>query len=902
MTWFLIAAAVVLQGFAPAKQPLSIESRPGFSIERELSGGESHEYRLVLDQDELFIRLVVEQRGIDVVIAVNADGRTVAEVDRPNTGYGRESISVRGARAAEYRILVRSLAKSAPAGVYRLAVAELRPAVPRDESRVTAEQAVSLGETLRAGNTAEDCLRAIEKFEHALTLWRALDDPYEELWTLYGLGLSHRFLGRQQNAIADFEAALNVASKLSDVHGQAMVLTARGWAYLYVNQLEKARTDFGDALPLRRALGDRAGEALSETGLGWANLVKSAYHLALQHFRAARDLRRQIRDRRGEALTSIGIGRVLVELGLRPDALTELNRAHSILAELGDRFGEAEALSQLGWAYTTAQEPDTAVAYFERALALRRVVGDRAGEGITLFGIARAEHLRGRSYDALARVETALDIVEGMRGESVNQQIRMSYFASVQEYYGFSIEVLMALHRRDPSAGYAARAFSIHQRARTRVLLDLLENSSAPRESAEERSDQGRPLTADEVRRELLDANSLLLEYAVGEHRSVLWALTADTLTTYELPRRIDLEAAVLEWREEATARSIRVPGETAATRQSRVLRADRRAAAAAEVLSRMLLAPVAGELGRRRLVVVPHGVLQLVPFAALPAPSRLGDRRQLPLIVEHEIVHLPSASAMVRLRRMTEQRTPAAKAVAVFADPVFSAGDERFSIGAQLPDVGTAPRGHPAANHFGRLPDHPAAPRLFATRWEADRITAMVPRGQALRLLDFAASRRAALNPDLRQYRVIHFATHAYADDVHPEAGGILLSSVGPDGQPMPGLLSVQDILGLRLGSDLVVLGGCRTALGQRIEGEGIVGLARGFFHAGVPRVVAGLWEAEDTATAQLMVRFYREMFGPSDPPVAAALRAAQIAMWKDPRWHAPYYWAGFVLQGEWR
>jgi CHAT domain-containing protein len=122
----------------------------------------------------------------------------------------------------------------------------------------------------------------------------------------------------------------------------------------------------------------------------------------------------------------------------------------------------------------------------------------------------------------------------------------------------------------------------------------------------------------------------------------------------------------------------------------------------------------------------------------------------------------------------------------------------------------------------------------------------------------------------------------------------------VGPDGSLQEGFLHLRDIYGLRLDADLVVLSGCRTALGRELRGEGLVGLTRGFLYAGAPRVVASLWKVEDRATSELMARFYRALWQEGLPP-AAALRSAQLSLRRERRWRDPYFWAGFVLQGAW-
>jgi CHAT domain-containing protein len=263
-------------------------------------------------------------------------------------------------------------------------------------------------------------------------------------------------------------------------------------------------------------------------------------------------------------------------------------------------------------------------------------------------------------------------------------------------------------------------------------------------------------------------------------------------------------------------------------------------------------------------------------------------------------VVSLPSASALAVLRRETSQRAPAPKLLAVLADPVLEPADPRVPGsnrgGARLEPTLAGPLLRSArdtgVNRFERLVN---------TRREAEAILALTGEAERLRALDFDASRETALRADLGEYRLLHFATHGLLNSRHPELSGLVLSLVDPRGQPQDGFLRAQDVYNMRLGADLVVLSACRTALGAEIRGEGLQSLVRSFMYAGAPRVVASLWNVRDDATAELMKRFYTGMIRERLAP-AAALRQAQLTMSTDDRWSAPYYWAGFVLQGEWR
>jgi CHAT domain-containing protein len=191
--------------------------------------------------------------------------------------------------------------------------------------------------------------------------------------------------------------------------------------------------------------------------------------------------------------------------------------------------------------------------------------------------------------------------------------------------------------------------------------------------------------------------------------------------------------------------------------------------------------------------------------------------------------------------------------------------------------------------------------PRLPFSRREADAIVAKAGQPRTLKALDFTASRETVFKSKLDQYRIIHFATHGLLNSQHPSLSGIVLSLYDEQGRPIDGFVRAHEIYNLKLNAELVVLSACRTALGSEIRGEGLVSLTRGFMYAGTPSVVASVWDVRDEATSELMSRFYERMFKGGKRP-AAALREAQVSLWKEKRWAAPYYWAGFVLQGEWK
>jgi CHAT domain-containing protein len=190
---------------------------------------------------------------------------------------------------------------------------------------------------------------------------------------------------------------------------------------------------------------------------------------------------------------------------------------------------------------------------------------------------------------------------------------------------------------------------------------------------------------------------------------------------------------------------------------------------------------------------------------------------------------------------------------------------------------------------------------RLPFSRQEAEAALSYAPGAGNLKALSFDASRQRATSADLSRYRILHFATHGLLNSEHPELSGLVLSLVDTTGKPQDGFLRLHDIYDLKLNADLVVLSACQTGLGKQVRGEGLVGLTRGFMYAGAPRVVASLWQVNDVATAELMKHFYHGLLKEGLRP-AAALRSAQLELMKQKRWASPYYWAPFVLQGEWK
>src|SRR6185436_4927247 len=718
---------------------------------------------------------------------------------------------------------------------------------------------------------AGDRRRALEITQSALALARETGDRFEQGLLLNNIAVIFGYEGQWEKAIELFEEAAAIHAEGGRQAEEAAALLNIGVAWAQLGDHRRAIALFERALPISRALGDRGRELALLIYLGGAHRDAGETAAAMKDLKAGLELSRQLGLRRFEAIALNHLALIVYNARRFGEALEYHEQLLRIHRETGNVRGEANSLMNLGATLGSMGQCVPARARVVEALALARRTEDRLYEGAALSGLARIDREEGLIVDALEHANAALEIAESVRSTFSAQQIRAAFLSSVRDQYELQVELYMLLHRRAPAAGFDALALQASEHARARGLLETLEEARAGIRDAVDIVDPAAP-SVEEIR-QLLDDDTVLVEYSLGDPRSYTWVVTRGSLRSFELPARTAIDALARRVHALLSARQSPKPEVEAALAE----------------LSRMIVAPIASELRARRVVIAAEGALQYIPFAALPATSP-----RTPLIADHEIVAIPSAATLALLRRGENAGTPE-KTLIVLADSVFSAHDPRIerAKAAALKQTGAASDLRRSLERMQRLP---------FTRLEADSIARFVPPASLRKTLDFEASRETAVGDEIRRYRIVHFATHAVLDSEHPELSGIVLSLFDRGGRPQDGFVRLSDIYRLRLPAELVVLSACRTALGKEIKGEGLIGLTRGFMHAGAPRVVASLWKVDDRATAELMRRFYEGMLGPRRLRPAEALRAAQLEMRGTAMWRQPYYWAGFLLQGEWR
>ncbi|GAC1446491.1 MAG: CHAT domain-containing protein [Pyrinomonadaceae bacterium] len=433
------------------------------------------------------------------------------------------------------------------------------------------------------------------------------------------------------------------------------------------------------------------------------------------------------------------------------------------------------------------------------------------------------------------------------------------------------------------------------------------------------------PLTVAEIQQQVLDANTVLLEYATAKDASYLWVVTQSGINIFKLLARGSINSQAVALRDAIIPEKLRrqiIAREGDAQRglglaDAATLNPKVAAfAAAAAGLYKTIVAPAASIVKDKRLLIVADGALNYVPFECLLTQEGGGDYSSLAYLVKtHEIVYAPSASVVAAIRAQSKTNAAnTARGLLIIADPVFDANDPRargtksenalnadvsrgLGLGSALADV----VGEKSST--GNAQTKWTLARLNGTRTEAQQITTLAKANNIKTdtWLDLDANESNVKTRDVSGYRVLHIATHGLLDTERPQFSGVVLSLVGNNGND--GFLRADEIFNLHLGHPLVMLSACETGLGKEKRGEGVIGLTRAFLYAGAPTVGVSLWSVADKSTADLMTDFYKRLLAKQNAPTsAAALRAAQQAMIESKRYSAPFYWSPFVLVGDWK
>jgi CHAT domain-containing protein/tetratricopeptide (TPR) repeat protein len=921
---------------------------------------------------EIILPHTLQGRKVIIAVAEQSGNhRLEVRSQKKDAAAGRYEVQVLDLREAtaedRTRVAIRKLVAEAmelrlqgTAQSLNSAIKKLQDALPLIRGiRDRYGESEALANMAAAYHALAEYQKTIETITLALAIWQETGDRQGQAVAYSFIANSQNSLGEWEKVIETLKKALLVYQAQGDRNSEAITLANISTFYSKVGDMEKALEYANLTLPIRREVGDRAAEAHTLNIIGSIHNATGDVRKAIEVYEQAL-LLRPFTDRIVEANLLRNLGGAYAAAGETQAALSYFKQALTLSRQSGGRQGEAIALRGLGEIYRLLGQTAEALEHFNESLPIARAISHREGEAQSLHIIARVQRDLNQLPEARVNIEAGISIIESLRARIRDQQQRSSYFASVGSYYDLYIDILMQQRTEQDSEALNARAIEASERSRARSLLELLAearieirqevdpellrrertlqqslNTGAEQqirllsgkhtpEQAEAASrriasltaelqelktkiraaspryaalTQPEPLSLKQIQEQALDPETLLLEYSLGDKRSYLWAVTQTKITGFALPSKAEIEAAARHFYDLAKSNAKSEEIEQSAAR-----------------LSQMLLAPALKEMSKPRLAIVADGALQYIPFAALPKPSTERTDKQRasiqyqPLIIDHEIVMLPSASTLALLRHETRGRAASPKLVAVLADPVFDSEDVRVRralAGATDSEKQSTEKDSAllrSVEETGMASGKWPLPRLLGTRREAQRILSLAPAQAKRQALDFEASRETALGSDLGHYQIIHFATHGLINNRHPELSGLVLSLADKQGRPQNGFLRLNEIYNLRLPVELVVLSACQTGLGKEVRGEGLIGLTRGFMYAGARRLAASLWQVEDAATSELMALFYRGMLGEKRLRPASALRAAQLEMWKQKQWRSPYYWAAFVIQGEWK
>ena len=681
-----------------------------------------------------------------------------------------------------------------------------------------------------------------------------------------------------QNALEAGSGALPVVAKLGQTrHFRTAARTSLGDVALRQGKYSDAAKLFSEA--------SKTAEQDKRLDLMWPALRGQGRSLWLQAGQESPDKAAKLRE---ESLTAYRSAIKQIET-IRAGSLRADESRSTFLATTKDVYDEAaSAFAEMALLNSATGATLNGKALDYAAEAFRVSEEGRARSLLDMLGEVNAQITEGVPPDLLKRKQDNLES---------QQQI-------ADQLTGIN---LAADQKRKPAELEA-------DLDKLQVEFDDIENqirTASPRYAA---LTAAQPLSLADVQQKVLDDNTVLLEYCLGGDRSYLFAVARSGVSLFKLSSRADIDKLATDFRAQLIPPKLqrRIVGIDIADDQQRGLGLVQGPsenlvafAAASNALYRAAVEPAASLIGDKRLLVVADGALNYIPFEALVKTTDGADYASLNYLIKtNEVVYAPSASVIAAIR---QQSTPVtSKRLLVIADPIFRADDPRLN-GGMAPQTSGEARGlglglASAVSDVTGTSGQMQLARLAGTRVEAQEIAKIASAGgnQPDVWTDLTASEDNVRGRDVSNYRVVHIATHGLLDAERPQFTGVVLSLVG--NKTGDGFLRTDEIFNLKLGSSLVMLSACETGLGKEKRGEGVIGLTRAFMYAGAPTVGVSLWSVADKSTAELMTDFYQHLLGSTSSSPSVALRGAQLAMINGKKYSAPFYWAPFVLVGEWK
>ena len=791
-------------------------------------------------------------------------------------------------------------------------------------------------------------IEATRNYETALKLWEELNVPNQVAEALINLGFIEYRKGAWQASLSFFmQAQQLIVEEAAEPYMMGQIKAGLAEAFLESGVPLTALDKFRESLEYFRQTNYPVPIVGIQWEIGTAHYVLGNYSEAVAVLKTTRAdaMALPLPEIMVAALCDDFLGRTYYAMNDYPAALRHYQDALEGFTASGNPMEKARTMALMGQVYQEQGNFPRAKAQYLKALASFQKLSDQLNESATLYALGALELEQNSIDSAEEYLSKSIEMTETMRRVSFSVDLTTAFSARIHNRYEKYIDCMMRKHQASQSESLARDAFETSELARARSLTELLRATQAnlfpgldPQIAAQEKRLRGYLHSNENAKIRLLsgkyetaelkaleseyqqlkaahdqlileirardssyeqviqptawnlskiqgqvvaDDQTVLLEYSLGSEKSYLWAITRYGIKSYELP---------------AEEQIANVAGRVYKLLSKPPLdNTESELSSAVQQLAQMILSPAGEHLNSRRIIVVPDGVLNYVPFQILSSPS---DNK--PLVENKEIIYAPSASILGELQQEAAHRQPPPNVLAAFGDPVFAADYLQAVNEDNESAVGTA-RLRSALRDTdlnGAAFDPSAVTRLFHAKRELDSLREVAGE-KALIVNEYDATRDRFLNTDLTQFAILHLVTHGFFNPKHPENSGFVLSDINREQKQVEGFVGLREIYELRAPVLLVVLSACQTALGENVRGEGVTGLTRGFMHAGAASVVASLWEVDDRATAELMKLFYSNMLQ-RGMKTGEALRAAQNSIRQRPEWRAPHYWAAFTLQGE--
>lgn len=953
---FLFCVTILAQDSAPIElnlnTPIETEfnQKPAKEIDdqiKELNASETSVFFSVRLLSNQTARVEIEHNGMDITVyARNPAGEKYIYIESPAGNIGKKVL----------------LATSETDGVYIVEIRPAHPIPKPIKLKVQLKEIRQTNENDRFVNDAYSRMVKLSRFQkdaNALTIaeFREAIGNYLEIIRLakivgdkYWEGESLIFIGHSYFAIGEYQTALEMWFRARDVYQlvnlknkEGVAVNNIGAALKSIGDYERALSFFQEADNLQKETSNRFDKAATFTNIGSTYFLLGQTQKATENIEQALELYTAMKITGGQATSAGSLGKIYVASGNYEKGIKYLEKSLKFAEISNNRHQTINSKLILGKAFQESGRENEAFEMFLEADLLANEIGIRQFIIASSYNLAKIERDRRNFERAIKYLEKSLAIVEKTRNELKNKDQRATYFATVQDIFELYTELLIERAEKDKIPADISLAFEMSERSRSRSLVELLQEARVDfkknvdkklleygsdltrainskyqiregliaRKSEQEKIDainseineleielanlnlkisKESPRYADLVNakrlktkeiQQLLDDETVLLEYKLGKDRSFLWLVTNNSIEVFELPKRQIIEDKARRFYDSTVANK---PNENAKHLQTTT------------DLSEILLSPVAEKLANKRLAIVADGVLQYIPFSALISLKSVKDEVQF-LADTNEVIILPSATVLAQLRENPIRKTQNNKTIAIFADPVFDLQDSRI---AKNSDKRTKDENIALTQVLRDFRFGETLPRLLASRQESRNISNLVAKNASTIRTDFEANLENIENANLKDHRILHFATHGLLNSSRPELSGLVFSLYDRNGENQHGFLSLNDIYNLDLSSDLIVLSACQTALGKDVRGEGLIGISRGFLYAGSNRIIASLWKVDDSATAEFMKRFYTNHLQ-KGMSASKALQQTKIEMRKIKRYNSPYYWSAFTLFGDW-